>query len=334
MIHNPQLTDTRVYLTIEPCPTRNVPDRKALESFHETCSPLDVARSLAKAMIAMSYATVGLFKDVLHAEIRGPHHQHLSLIELPGLINLSPKSMEFVELLESITDAYIKDERTIILAVLDAVGNVETHRILQKTRLADPTGERTFVIITKPDLLEADTANEADWLTLALEENSNRFTFDNGRHVLVNHDGRDTQNLAGYRDKYEEQFFQCPRWGNNSGSNATVFNRWNCMYGTNLWGADNLRCRLDKLLHQRTQALTRTMRKDIWKRAAGHNEYLGKSHIDLSKREILRSNIDDESMLTLPTFDDRGSKIDQNTDRGDGKPFELPKDILDIFKVL
>jgi hypothetical protein len=115
---------------------------------------------------------------------------------------------------EAITDSYIKDERTVILAVVNAEGNVNDHGILERARKVDPNGERTFGIITKPDKLEAGLTNETNWLGLARQSKDAFFRFGKGCHVMVNRTGQDTVDRTSSedRDRNEEEFLQ-PKTG-------------------------------------------------------------------------------------------------------------------------
>jgi len=57
-------------------------------------------------------------------------------------------------------DEYLKQERTIILAVIPSNQDVATVDILERAQRVDPQGERTLGILTKPDLI--DPGNEEE----------------------------------------------------------------------------------------------------------------------------------------------------------------------------
>ena len=158
-------------------------------------------------------------QDILCVEIRGPRCQRISIVDLPGLVNANKGTKDDIRVVEAITDSYIKDERTVILAVVNAEGNVSDHGILEKARRVDPNGERTFGIITKPDKLEAGLTNEANWLDLALQSKEAFFRFGKGCHVMVNRTGQDTvdRTSSEERDRNEEEFFAAEHWASNTG---------------------------------------------------------------------------------------------------------------------
>jgi len=80
-----------------------------------------------------------------------------------------------------ITD-YIKQPRTICLAVVSATNDVADQSILQWVRKFDPKGERTLGVITKPDLLPQGSDSEAKILELA----RNDVLLKLGWHVVKN----------------------------------------------------------------------------------------------------------------------------------------------------
>jgi Dynamin family len=62
-------------------------------------------------------------------------------------------------MVEEITDFYIRQPRTICLAVVSATHDYANQPILTKVREVDPDGERTLGVITKPDCLEPGSHN-------------------------------------------------------------------------------------------------------------------------------------------------------------------------------
>lgn len=111
-------------------------------------------------------------KDVLNIEICGPNRPQLyvpgfylqefqvhsrgrTLVDLPGLIHSANKSQleGDVELIKSLVEEYISQQRTIILAVISAKNDYSSQVILKNCRKLDPKGTRTVGVITKPDFL-------------------------------------------------------------------------------------------------------------------------------------------------------------------------------------
>lgn len=79
--------------------------------------------------------------DIPYVEIRGPRSPRLTIVDLPGLIAVNQGEEDDIHIVEAITDRYIKDERSIILPVVNADINVQDNGILEKTRVVDPEGK-------------------------------------------------------------------------------------------------------------------------------------------------------------------------------------------------
>jgi GTP-binding protein EngB required for normal cell division len=95
--------------------------------------------------------------DVLRLEICGPNEHHLSVIDVPGTFeNTTPgfTTDEDKAMINRMVDNYMKNPRSVILAVIPANVDLATQRIDQKAREIDPEGTRTLRILTKPDLVD------------------------------------------------------------------------------------------------------------------------------------------------------------------------------------
>lgn len=76
-------------------------------------------------------------------------------MDLPGLIYSETKqqSASDVELVQDVVQAYMKELRSIILAVVSAKNDYANQIVLKLARAADKRGNRTLGVITKPDTL-------------------------------------------------------------------------------------------------------------------------------------------------------------------------------------
>jgi hypothetical protein len=95
--------------------------------------------------------------DVLKIELCGPSHENLSIIDLPGIFRTPTEgitTMADAQLVENMVRYHIKDDRTIILAVLPAPTDIATQSILTIAAEADSQGIRTLGVLTKPDLVD------------------------------------------------------------------------------------------------------------------------------------------------------------------------------------
>src|SRR5690606_22708297 len=66
-----------------------------------------------------------------------------------------------IEMVKRMVERYIRDDRTIILAVLPCNIDMATQEILTLAEQYDPSGERTLGILTKPDLVVEASAKQA-----------------------------------------------------------------------------------------------------------------------------------------------------------------------------
>ncbi|KAL1843731.1 hypothetical protein VTJ49DRAFT_112 [Mycothermus thermophilus] len=102
--------------------------------------------------------------DVLKIEIRGPSVDYLTVIDVPGIFRTPTEgvtTMEDMSLVRSMVTRYIKDKRTIILAVLPCNIDISNQEILTLAAKYDTTGERTLGILTKPDLVTEPSGQAA-----------------------------------------------------------------------------------------------------------------------------------------------------------------------------
>ncbi|KAI7531252.1 hypothetical protein KC331_g14216, partial [Hortaea werneckii] len=154
-------------------------------------------------------------RDVLSIEIAGPGRPHLTLVDLPGLIHSENKmqSKDDVELIRGLVDDYLKEKRTIIMAVVSAKNDYANQIILKKCR--DPGSE-----------------NEASWLELA--ENKD-ILFELGWHMLKNRSDKESDKSFEERNAAEKSFF-------SQGSYRDL--------SQDILGIDTLRTRLSQLLYK------------------------------------------------------------------------------------
>ncbi|KAH6964735.1 dynamin family protein [Fusarium venenatum] len=96
-------------------------------------------------------------EDVLKIERCGPEEDYLTVIDIPGIFRITTQGITTDQdrlLVERMVNNYIRDSRTVILAVLPCNVDIATQEILAFAEKADPSGKCTFGILTKPDLLE------------------------------------------------------------------------------------------------------------------------------------------------------------------------------------
>jgi Dynamin central region/Dynamin family len=95
--------------------------------------------------------------DLLSIELCGPDKQNLSVIDIPGIFRTPTEGVtteDDMALVRKIMYRHIRDERTIILAVIPSNTDIATQEILSIAKEVDPKGLRTLGVLTKPDLVD------------------------------------------------------------------------------------------------------------------------------------------------------------------------------------
>ncbi|GFF61244.1 dynamin family GTPase, putative [Aspergillus udagawae] len=224
-----------VRVSIVPHHTRSDVEQRSLGDFCEQLDSFDgLPILIEKAKGAMGITTHGkaFSNDLLRVEVSGPDRPHLTIVDLPGLIHSETKQQSAmdVQLVQDVVQSYMKEPRSIILAVVSAKNDFANQIILKLARDADPSGKRTLGIITKPDTLVAGSESETMFISLAKNQD---VEFRLGWHVLKNMDMDKGQWTLPQRDLEEQEFFSQGIWEDLPRS---------------LVGIDTLRTRLSKVL--------------------------------------------------------------------------------------
>ncbi|KAI0877379.1 dynamin family protein [Hypoxylon argillaceum] len=205
-----------VTVSIIPHEKRDQPEKDALSAFHEKLDGFDGLADLienAKLVMGISMQGKGFSKDLLRIEISGPHHPHLTIVDLPGLIHSPTKqqSTSDVELVRDVVQTYMAQPRTVILAVVSAKNDFANQIVLKLARSTDPKGKRTMGVITKPDTLVKGSPSEATYVSLA---RNREVEFNLGWHVLRNLDSEKVvgSSLLHRRSEEEAAFFSEGVW--------------------------------------------------------------------------------------------------------------------------
>lgn len=150
-------------------------------------------------------------KDILRFEVTGPKQPSLTLVDLPGLFQ-APSKDQTNEDTKSVRDLvlnYMKNKRSVILAVISAKSDFVLQSVTKYSRKIDPHGLRTLGIITKPDKLDVGSESEKEFVDLA--ENRSAY-FHRGWHVLVNRDYTTRTYTQDQRDEAEHKFLSSGVW--------------------------------------------------------------------------------------------------------------------------
>ncbi|KAM7187039.1 P-loop containing nucleoside triphosphate hydrolase protein [Rhypophila sp. PSN 637] len=87
--------------------------------------------------------------DILKIEISGPEKPHLTVIDVPGLFQVTDEGRTTER-----DKAMVENMVRRVLAVLSCLADRATEGVLQFAKTADPEGERTVGVLTKADLVK------------------------------------------------------------------------------------------------------------------------------------------------------------------------------------
>ncbi|CAI0408721.1 unnamed protein product, partial [Linum tenue] len=95
----------------------------------------------------------------IHLSIYSPNVVNLTLIDLPGLTKVAVDGQpdSIVQDIENMVRSFIEKPNCLILAVSPANQDLATSDAVKISREVDPTGERTFGVLTKIDLMDKGT---------------------------------------------------------------------------------------------------------------------------------------------------------------------------------
>ncbi|KAF9911595.1 hypothetical protein EC991_003059 [Linnemannia zychae] len=159
--------------------------------------------------VAILCKEVGISDKVLELTLSGPTQSPLTIVDLPGFIRTIEDNMDktLPEAIRSINRRFIKDSRTIILAVVPANNDLITSTSLSEAGSVDPAGERTIPIVTKPDRIEDGLL--PDWIEVILNR---RKTMKLGYLVMRNSAHKDKETSWEESCQEEEKFFESDVW--------------------------------------------------------------------------------------------------------------------------
>lgn len=255
-----------IKISIEPGPSRkDARERAILQAFAQELSPADndlptVIEKAKGQMGVNETAHSGFSDDVLKVEILGPDQPELTLVDLPGLYYSvsQDQSLEGIRIVRTLTEKYMKNKRSIILAVISAKADYHLQEVLNIAERFDPKRERTLGIITQPDTLEPDSEEEKTYIQFVSNE---KIRLQLGWHVLRNRsfETRDIPDDA--RDAREKEFFNQGRWSSLSRNNV---------------GIESLRRRLSSILFIQIRRNLPGLLADIKEKASDREKALSK----------------------------------------------------------
>lgn len=95
-----------------------------------------------------------VYNDVLRIRYSGPDIPSFTIVDLPGFIDKQWTGGNAAKTIVELVTRYMQNEKSIILAVVSAQGDVDCKKIFTHLELHDPKYARTLGILTKPDLTD------------------------------------------------------------------------------------------------------------------------------------------------------------------------------------
>ncbi|XXH00970.1 hypothetical protein Hte_007321 [Hypoxylon texense] len=227
---------------IQPSASRSNEERARLAAFSGNAkNQEDFPRIVEAAKEAMgltgSEGAKVFSTDVLRIESTSPSAPNLTLVDLPGLFGASDKNQsdDDATLVQNLVVSYMRQRRSIILAVVAADNPFANQPVTKFARDIDPSGSRTLGLITKPDKIDESSDSERYYVELAQNLNVNLTL---GWHVLRNRSHITANDTTEERDEREAEFFTNSAWSALDPSQL---------------GVESLRARLRKILWKQIQ---------------------------------------------------------------------------------
>lgn len=141
-------------------------------------------------------------------KIYSPYVPNLSLTDLPGLTMVAcvdkGQPSDIKERIEQLVISYVKQPRTIIMAVMQARTDLETDLGLALIKKHDFDGKRTIGILTKPDLMNYDT-HVGEYLTNSISKN---LMLTHGYYVIRNRSSKEVKDMDIFKGyELEKTYF-------------------------------------------------------------------------------------------------------------------------------
>lgn len=240
-----------------------------------------IERAKREMGLTDSEDTQNFSRDVLKIVVEKLDVLPLTLVDLPGVISHGDEAD--MKLVMDIVNEWIGKPGSIILVVVDASADSNNWGIMPIVAKADPQGQRSFGIITKPDLANSTQGLSEHCINIARNGVKNS-KFEKGWHVLKNRPTKTGSSVAN-RDLEEIQFFK------------DAENPWSQIPEKD-WGIENLNLRLSRLLEEDTSRQLESVQRNIDRKLNEHDRQL---------RGLKKMVQGDENMWKL--FEDKCDKI-------------------------
>ncbi|OOG00583.1 hypothetical protein ASPCADRAFT_38453 [Aspergillus carbonarius ITEM 5010] len=195
--------------SIQPGPSRTDEQVEALKKFSadDAADSSKLSELIEAAKTCMGIAdsvSPGISDDVLKLELSGPHMPELIFVDLPEICHPENQDQDdkAVSVARSLTERYIKDPRSIVLAVISAQVGYKKQEILDIAAKYDSQRERTLGVITHLHTLTPGSEQEQNYFELAKNEKL-------GLHAICNWSSDERDDM---QDGLAKAFFSKGRW--------------------------------------------------------------------------------------------------------------------------
>ena len=170
----------------------------------------DIENVIESAKVFLGVKDKGFSPHQLYLEISGPKNMNLTLVDPPGLFNSSnsKQSAADKERVRNIVLYHISRPRTIIVYVTACHLSSAQQNLGDEIKLHDPTGERTFCVFTKPDVLDPDNQPTLADMCVNLLKEQKPYSY----HVVKNRAFVELAMTASDREKAEKDFLAKKKW--------------------------------------------------------------------------------------------------------------------------
>jgi hypothetical protein len=210
-------THVQILCEITPSKTRSPMECREFAKFKRTFNsreefPFQALHNEAKKLFAGGVVSKlnDFFEDVLRVRYSGPDMPSFTIVDLPGIFAQKLHSgTAAADKVAQLVTGYMANEKSIILAVVEAKAELEHQRVFTYLEEYDPKNLRTMGIITKPDLLDKGSNSEKKMLRLAKNK---EYPLKYHWHTVRNRGFATKDQSDNERDKAEEQFFAAGLW--------------------------------------------------------------------------------------------------------------------------
>ncbi|KAH8900811.1 dynamin family protein [Thozetella sp. PMI_491] len=232
---------------------------------------------IKEAKDRMKIGKDGFSNDILRVEIYSPDVDSLTLVDLPGFYRTATDKQGETgkRIVNEIIDTFMRQERSIILAVVTANHPYASQATLGVAALHDSTKQRTIGVITKPDLA-GDGLGRQGYIDLAMGlDTMHKLSL--GWFVLRNRTENEKTQSFEERDATERKLFKSFPWSTIPSSQR---------------GAENLRKKLAKVLLDHVKKSLPDVIREI-------DDILDEDKTELRRLGKSRSNTEDQRLYML-----------------------------------